>query len=78
MLKRPIHKKTRNIYENVIRSGSKFKQVKKLIPITLYLYCSSLGIIIDKRELINVSHITGRELEAVITQIKEYSKIHFI
>jgi len=77
MLKLPIHKKTRNIYENVIRSGSKFKQVKKLIPITLYLYCSSLGIIIDKRELINVSHITARELKAALTQIKQYLPHYF-
>ena len=72
VLKQPLLQETRN-YLEIFDPRSKFHYFKKCIPIALYWYCMEHHIGIDWRELINVSHITEKELKAVIFQLENYN-----
>ena len=72
VLKQPVLQKTQK-YLEIFDSGLKFHDFKKCIPIALYLYCMEHHIVIDWRELINMSHTTEIELKAVIFQLENYT-----
>ncbi len=66
------------LFENTIRirnkleKGTKFRNMEKLVPITLYVYCKTHGFSINYKELLEVSKITKNEFLSFLKQIQHY------
>ncbi len=71
-------RKKRNILEHVmkirqnIRKGTKYRNLEKLVPIILHVYCKLHNISVNSKELLEISNITKNEFISFLRQIHYY------